>query len=250
MDLAPALLELLGVVPDPEMAGISLLEGGSRGPILSSTFGGGPLRWAWRDGARKVILRMGAQHDLGAVASTAMREGAPLPAGAYFFDLEEDRGEESPAPIPGEILGGVGAAFAASAGSLVPGLQLLVWAERGPVEVVLEVPENGEIVQAWSTGTMAVTRRGGRLEVSCKQGFPLCALATAFEARPEWIAPREVTSTWQGVAAEARIAPESLQPPPEWLVQGAYLWWNPERTRVVRGHAATLERLRALGYLE
>ena len=97
---------------------------------------------------------------------------------------------------------------------------------------------------------MTVERRPNHLEVVCDRGFPLCALAAAFDEKPGWITPRHVTSTWRGITAETRISPGSLGLPPEWLIEGAYLWWNPERTRVVRGHTETLERLRALGYLE
>lgn len=61
LDLAPTLLESVGVSPAPGMAGHSLLAdrpaGGRRPPIVTATYAAGPLRWALRDGRRKLLWR-------------------------------------------------------------------------------------------------------------------------------------------------------------------------------------------------
>jgi len=249
LDLGPTVLELMGVAAADEMVGRSLLGGGSQAPLVSTTFGGGPLRWAWRRGADKVVLRMSAQPGLGEVARSAMLEESPLPAGGFHFDLAADPDEEAPRPVPDRLLPPVGRAFAATAGSLVPGLQLVVWGRHGPVVGTIEVAGSVELVQAWSVSEMAARRSGDRLEISCDDAYPLCAVGVRVEPDPEWIAIRDGLE-WQGGAPGERITLDRLVRPEADMVTGGHIWWNEDRTIVVEGHDETIERLRALGYIE
>jgi hypothetical protein len=51
LNLAPTLLDLVGVAPPAEMVGSALWDDVPAVPTVSTTFGGGPLRWSWRDGS-------------------------------------------------------------------------------------------------------------------------------------------------------------------------------------------------------
>ncbi len=239
MDLAPTLLGLVGVDTPEGMEGRSLLDGGSAAPLVSTTFGGGPLRWAWREGRHKVVLRMAAQAGLGATARSAMLEGRPLPSGGFHFDLVADPGESQPTPVPEELLPAAGRAFAATAGRLVPGLQVLIWGRHGPVEALLQVPGSLEVVQAWGVGPMTVERTGDGLVARCADGYPVCAAAARIAPPPEWVEQ-----------AGERMPRDRLAPPATDMAPGVHVWWNPDRPLVVRGHDETLQRLRVLGYIE
>ncbi len=249
MDLGPTVLELMGVTPAAQMVGRSILSSGPEGPVISTTFGGGPLRWAWRDGSRKVTLRMAPQPNLGARARSAMREGTPLPTGGFFFDLETDPGELAAKPVPADILDEVGGAFAQTAGRMVPGLQLVVWNTRGTAVRSMEIPGRVEVIQAWSGAAMSVRRDGDVLTLECDEAFPLCAVAAGVEPMPESARMMIGHESWTGVAAEEWIPLRPLASPAS-VHAGTYLWWNPDRPQVVGGHEETLERLRALGYIE
>jgi hypothetical protein len=221
------------------MVGRSLLQDGPSRPLVSTTFGGGPLRWAWREGRDKVILRMAAQPGLGATAGTAMLEGRPLPAGAFHFDLAADPGEDRPGSVPADLLPAAGAAFAATAGRLVPGLQVTAWGRRGPLEIPLRVTGELEVVQAWSVGEMTVDNAGELAAVRCAEAYPLCAAGIRVAPPPDWV---EI--------AGARLPSAELTAPAGELSEGIHVWWNQDRALVVGGHRQTMERLRALGYIE
>jgi arylsulfatase A-like enzyme len=251
LDLGPTVLALMGVEATTGMVGRSLLDGGSAPPIISSTFGGGPMRWSWLDGRDKVVLRMAAQGDLGAQARSAMQEGQPLPAGGFHFDLEADPGEQDPRSIPDRLMDRCGQAFASSAGRMVPGLQLMVWGRRGAVAVATEVKGEVGVVQAWSRAPMTVLRDGDRLLVSCSASYPVCAAAVAVDPAPPWVRPLDGAATWRGVTVDSPLSIDDLESPGNTpLAPGTYLWWNQARSLVVGGHEETLERLRALGYIE
>ena len=239
VNLAPTLLDLVGVDSSAEMVGRPLRDGVAATPVVSTTFGGGPLRWAWRDGRHKVVLRMAAQPGLGVRSGSAMLEGRPLPAGGFHFDLSADPGETEPGTVPPELLPAVGRAFLSSAGRLVPGMQVVVWGRQGPVDAVLRVRGSLDVVQAWSVGPMEVERSDDHVSIHCSDGYPVCAAAFRVIPPPEWIE-----------AAAERHPREQLTPPASGLEPGVHVWWNPERSLVVGGQHETLERLRALGYIE
>ena len=126
-----------------------------------------------------------------------------------------------------------------TAGRLVPGLQVLVWGRRGPAEAVLRVAGSVEVVQCWSVGPMAVEREGDSLVVRCEEGYPVCAVGARVSPPSEWV---EV--------ARERLPRERLVAPAAEPAPGVHVWWNPDRRLVVEGHDETLQRLRALGYIE
>lgn len=249
LDLGPTLLAVAGEAPDPGWVGRSLLDGGSRTPLVSATFAAGPMRWAWRFGSHKVVIRTREQPGLGADSRTRLSEARPLPPGAFHVDLGGDPGEDRPGPIPGALTADVGAAFAGSAGRLVPGLQLLAWDGDGPLTQELGFDGDAEVVQAWSTGAVEVASGHGRLLLRCASASPLCAVAVASGSVPGSVTPLASDLPWPDVTMGEAVDPRTLAPPVE-PGRGAFLWWNPERPLVVGGHEATLERLRALGYID
>jgi hypothetical protein len=249
LDLGPTVLDLAGVDPDPGMAGRSLLAGGSSAALVSVTFSAGPLRWSWRDGNRKVVLRTAVQPELGATARRQSHESRPLATGAVVFDLATDPGENRPAVVPAELVPDVRAAFAAGVGRLVPGLQLLVAGGDGPVEMALGIDGEPEVVQAWSTGPVDVAWTTGEVAIRCANASPLCAVAIAGDSVPARVTPLPGDVQWRGVIVGEPADPRQLTPP-EQPGPGASLWWNPDRPLVVGGYDETVERLRALGYID
>jgi arylsulfatase A-like enzyme len=248
-DLAATLVDLAGLPADDALPGRSLLAGGSSRPIVSATFGAGPLRWAWRRGSQRVVLRTAVQPGLGAVSRTRLGEVRPLPPGAFVVDLASDPTEARPETISGELETELGEVFAADAGRRVPGLQVMVWGSEGPATVALEIGGAPEVVQAWSVAPIEVARAGARLEVRCADAAPLCAVALAAASTTGPVTPVAGSVPWNGVVPGAALDPRGLVPPDR-LDRGAWMWWNPDRPLVVGGHAETLERLRALGYID
>jgi len=250
LDLAPTMLDLMGVDTPEGMIGGSLLNGGAGQPLVSTTFGGGPLRWAWRDGDHKVTLRMAAQPGLGERARSAMEEGSPLPSGGFLYDLAADPSEQVARQIPDDMLGRCGRVFAADAGRMVPGIQLMVWGERGAVTRAIEVPGAVEIVQAWSVAPMSVDRGESRLALGCEDGYPLCSVAARVDPVPDWVRAVGSPSSWRNLPAGEAVPVPAFDVPSSSLETGTYVWWNPDRPLVVGAHDETIERLRALGYIE
>lgn len=242
-DLGPTLLALAGVEPAEPLPGRSLLAGGSDQPLAAATFGAGPLRWAFRRGADKVVLHLAPQPGLVTPRATAMEEERPLPTGAFAFDLAADPGEEHPRPLEGELLAATGAAFAATVGRMVPGLQLLAWGASGPQRLEALLDGHLDPVQAWSTGAVAVEQGAGSVRLSCGESFPVCALAGSL-AGASRIAAGESTLPWSDGDGLVQGSPPPL------AVGRAALWLNPPRERLVDGYEETLDRLRALGYLQ
>ena len=238
LDLASTLLDLVGIPVPTEMVGRSLLDGGSSRALISSTFGAGPLRWSWRRGDDKVLLRMAEQPGLGEVARSKMLGGGRREPGAFAFNLVDDPAEENPSALPPALLEPVTRAFVETAGRMVPGLQIGVVNLDGPVSTQLEIDGTFEVVQAWSTAPMAVEFTDSRLDLSCENAYPICFLGAAVEPDSAMI------STEDG---EYRL--DEL-PRPGSLSEGSSLWWNPDRPLIVGGYDETLERLRALGYIE
>jgi hypothetical protein len=172
-----------------------------------------------------------------------------LPPGAFHFDVGTDPEENRPGPIPERLVTEIGTAFAATAGRMVPGLQVLVWGNGGPAVVALDVKGELEVVQAWSTGTLDVVRSSGRLELHCDEAAPLCAVAVSTASVPAAVTPLDVGAPWPRLVEGLAVDPRSLVPPTR-LDPGAHLWWNPDRPIVVGGYDETLDRLRALGYID
>lgn len=238
LDLAPTLLDLVGIPIPTEMVGRSLLDGGSSRPLVSSTFGAGPLRWSWRQGDAKVLLRMAEQPGLGVVARSKMLGGGRREPGAFAFDLADDPSEENPKTLPPELVESVTRTFVETAGRMVPGLQIGLVHRGGPISSRLEIDGTIEIVQAWSAAPITVELTGGRLELSCENAYPICFLGVAVEPDSAMISTEDATDQLD----EMR--------PPDSLTEGLNLWWNPARPLIVGGYDETLERLRALGYIE
>jgi Sulfatase len=238
LDLTPTLLDLVGIPVPVGMVGRSLLDGGSQRPIVSSTFGAGPLRWSWRHGHAKVLLRMAEQPGLGVVARSKMLGGGRREPGAFAYDLEVDPIEVRPDAVPPALVEPVTRAFVETAGRMVPGLQIGLVRRDGPISTRLVIEGQSEIVQAWSGAPMTADLSDGRLELSCEDAFPLCLLAVAVEPDSASI------STEDGVDRLDELgSPDSLS-------DGLTLWWNPARPLIVGGYDETLDRLRALGYIE
>jgi arylsulfatase A-like enzyme len=249
VDLAPTLLDLVGIEPGPDQLGRSLLRGGSDLPIVSTTFATGPMIWSWRQGSDKALLRMAAQPGLGSEAHSKFIAGNPQPPGAYLFDLDQDPQELQPQPLAGEMLASTGQVFARTAGGMVPGLQLMVWGSRQRVEIEVGLEQELEVIQAWAGGPVGFEQDSTGIRLSCDPGFPICAVACAAEQLTR-VQPLPGQVTWQGVTAGEEQAIESLLPPLPLQIGSAAIWWNPRRQRISSSFDATLEKLRSLGYVE
>jgi hypothetical protein len=249
VDLPPTLLDLAGVEPGPGQLGRSLLRGGSDLPIVSATFSTGPMIWAWRHGPDKALLRMAEQPGLGSQARSKFIAGNPQPPGAYLFELDQDPQELQPLPLTGEMLTDTGQVFAESAGTMVPGLQLMVWGSREPVEVRVGMEQRLEVIQAWATGPISFAQDSTGVRLSCDQALPVCAVAATAEQLIR-VQPLSGPVAWQGVTAGREQEVASLHAPLPITTGRAAIWWNPKRQRITSSFDATLEKLRALGYLE
>lgn len=249
LDLGPTLLDLVGVRPDPSMIGRSLVEGGSDEPVVSATFSAGPLRWAWRRDGEKVVIRMAEQPGLGAVSRTRLIEVDPPSSGGTLIDLRTDPDEGRPGPIPPELMPEVGAAFARTAGRMVPGMQLMLWGGSGFTTQTLAMTAEIDVVQAWSSAGIAVNHADGMMTITCADAELLCAVAAAADSIPRTVIPMGERNGWAGLESSVPVDPRDLGPPDR-LGPGWNLWWNPDRALVVGGHDETIERLRALGYIE
>jgi hypothetical protein len=86
---------------------------------------------------------------------------------------------------------------------------------------------------------MAVERDGDLAAVRCAEAYPVCAAGVRVAPPPAWV---EVAQTRRPLAEIA--APDVV------AVPGVDVWWNEDRALVVGGHRETIERLRALGYIE
>lgn len=249
LDLGPTLLDLVGVSPDPSMVGRSLLRGGSEEPLVSATFSAGPLRWAWRRGDEKVVIRMAEQPGLGAESRTRLIEHDPPAPGGSTINLSSDPTEDRPGPISDELMPDVGAAFAHTAGRMVPGMQLMLWGGSGFTTQTLAVDSEVEVVQAWGSSGIAFGQADGMMTITCADADLVCAVAVAAHSVPQTVIPMGARIGWAGVESSVVVDPRGLDVPAH-LGPGWNVWWNPERPLVVGGHDETLERLRALGYID
>ncbi len=248
LDLAPTVLELLDVPAPPSMKGRSLVQGGSEKAIVAATFSAGPLRWMWRRGHYKVVVRMEHQQAVTGEFLKPYEEADPLPTGFFAYDLSLDPEELHPGAIPSEVLGSVVADFASSAGRLVPGLQIMSVGSDFGSEVELALDEGGGVKQIWATGPVTVEQAGTSIRLVTGPAGPFFAVSLAAQAgftpgraRPPW---RIGGYADPSVIAGASGAVDSDNSP------GTFAWWNPERDLVVGSHDETMDRLRALGYVQ
>ena len=239
LDLVPTLLGLAGCPLTPGMAGRSLLGGGSAEPDVAVTFSAGPLRWRWREGAREVLVHTVLPSDLIPESQIKLQEVRPLPTGAFVFDLGRDPGEEHPDSPDGETALAAAQVFAAGAGKLVPGLQVLAAAERGPTLVAFRGSSSLRAVQVFSVTETRVTMRGDRVEVRWDHAFPFALVAFTGGAALE---PARVDGTaWQWLDGSQAIRVRA---------PGSFLWWDARAVSLQRGYEETLARLRSLGYIQ
>ncbi|MCP4895814.1 MAG: sulfatase [bacterium] len=249
VDLAPTLLELGGYEPPLGMLGRSLLHGGSDLPMVSATFGPGPLRWSLRKGSAKYVLHTAPQPGIAVEARTKMPESRPLETGLFFFDLATDFEENSPGPVDGDNLDQFITAFVESVGRMVPRLQIAVLGQRGQARLRVELGAAFEPVQAFSIGPMTCLQDQKMLEITCENAFPVCLVAGSTETTT-WIRPITGGLDWLGVQSSEETPVDQLGLPEVLETGKGLLWWNPSRDRVVDGFDETIERLKALGYLE
>lgn len=250
LDLAPTLLEAVGVAPAPGMAGRSLTAdptgAARRQPIVTATYAAGPVRWAWRDGRRKLVWRGAPQPD-GAAGARAMRETVPLPRGAFLFPIPGT--EERAAPLDRELAVAMARGFAHSVGKMVPGVTVLIVGLRGPVEVSFTATAGLEPVQVWGGETVTVEERDSRWSLGTSEAHPWAGVA--FRApRDVEVTPAPGMVAWPGLRlGETWSAGSGDALVPPFDTPGVYLWWNGARALEIAGQEEAIEHLRALGYL-
>lgn len=238
LDLIPTLLDLAGCPLPNGMVGRTLRRGGSSEPSVAVTFGGGPLRWLWRDGTREVLVHTRPQPGLAPEAEVKMLEDRPLPTGTFRFDLERDPNEEHPQPLDPATAVAAAQVFAISVGKLVPGLQVMEVGQMGPVVVPFRSPAPLHVAQVFSTTATQVTMNGDRVEVRWDDAPPFGLVAFTAGAP---LQPTQVIGTpwrWFESTDAVRIG-----------APGTFLWWNQRDASLQRGYEETLKRLRSLGYI-
>jgi len=242
-DMAPA--ELLDVAPTLLGRAELALAGAEGRDLLASppppdrvrlaaTFSAGPLRWAWKRGGQTVLAHFASQPGLAPPSQVALHESHPLPAGWRLFDRARDPRGAAGLPLEGDLLAEVAAAFAADAGRLAPGIQLLATGLAAGEEVTVEVAGEPEIVQLLATSPTRVARRGTGLALSWERPEPLVLAVLGGRTR---VAPAGAGWT------VGRDAPPALRVP------GRALWRNARDPALQHPQDEVLARLRALGYL-
>ena len=113
-------------------------------------------------------------------------------------------------------------------------------------------PTATETVEDSSTDSTVTTvgqpAEAATIKVLCTGPSPVCAVGGGISPRPRRVVVRGAVG-WQSIAAGQPVDASVLGAPTE-VRDGAYLWWNPPKSLVVGGHRETLERLRALGYIQ
>lgn len=248
LDLAPTILDLLGVPAPPSMKGRSLLSGGSQRNIVAATFSAGPLRWMWRRGHHKVVVRMEQQEAVTGEFLKPYEEEDPLTPGFFAYDLSLDPEEHHPGPIPDEIRESVVADFATSAGRLVPGLQIVSVGSDLGSEVELFLDGGGGVKQIWATGPVTVDQTETTIRLVTGPAGPFFAVSLAAQAG---FTPGRAQPPWRiGGHADPAVITGASGAVDSYDSPGTLAWWNPERNLVVGSHDETMDRLRALGYVQ
>jgi hypothetical protein len=244
------MLDLLDEQIPEGMEGRSLLHDHPPRAIVAATFSAGPMRWMWRQGDVKVVIRTADQPALGDGARRSLEETDPLPEGVFYYDLRKDPIEMDPHALPTDILPSVARDFARSAGSMVPGLQVFSVGTTGGSKFDLEYPGERVIQQIWSVGPVSVSWNGPDLRVEDPNAGPFSLVAVGDGGEIETVIPGQTTSAWQYLSDGVEYAPTRLIPDETFHSPGSYLWWNPERDLVVGHHEETLQKLKALGYIK
>lgn len=250
LDLAPTILDVLNEQIPFEMEGRSLLQDHPQRSFVAATFSAGPMRWMWRRGNIKVMIRTADQPDVADGSRRSLEETAPLPAGVFCYDLEEDPNELSSQALPAGLLPSVANDFALSAGSMVPGLQVFSVGATGGTIFELEYPGERVIRQIWSVGPVSASWTGPTVHTEDPNSRLLSLVAIGNGGVAKTVTPRYTTAEWQNLVEGEDFVPPGLNHREAFSSPGIYIWWNPERNIVVGHHDETLEKLRALGYLK
>lgn len=250
LDLAPTILDLLNEQIPFDMEGRSLLQDHPRRSFVAATFSAGPMRWMWRRGDIKVVIRTVDQPDVVDGSRRSLEETNPLPIGVFCYDLGEDPDELSSQALPADLLPSVAKDFALSAGSMVPGLQVFSVGATGGTIFELEYPGERVFRQIWSVGPVSASWKGPtvRIEDPDSRLFSLVAIGNGGMVEP--VTPGYTTAAWQNLLDGEENTPPELNHGEAFPSPGTYIWWNPERNIVVGHHEETLEKLRALGYIK
>ena len=96
---------------------------------------------------------------------------------------------------------------------------------------------------------MQVSQTDGRFTLRCADDGVVCAVTATARSVPAAVTPVETGPRWWGIPAGEPVDPRELDLP-NVGGPGVYLWWNPDRPLIVGGYDETLERLRALGYVD
>jgi len=239
-DLAPTLLHLAGCPLPVGMPEVSLLGAPTR-PVVALTNSAGALRGAWRDGADKVVFHAAPQPAARVGAALLVAPGALAEPGCYRFDLAADPGEARRLPVEGERALAAADAFAATAGRLVPGLQVLAVGAPGDVHVTLDAGVTLALAQAFSLGRVVADADGARLEVVFGFSRPFALAAVGGSTRPVEV---EVTASGLPVRAVALDRRPPVREP------GVYVWWNDRDPGLQQAQDETIRRLKSLGYVQ
>ncbi len=239
LDLAPTLLDLVGLpVPPLRWSGGHCLTEDRRGPSSPAPsaqdpcggLGGSAMTRCcsgWRSNPGSAKLR-GPRCSVG-------DGGNPAPSPSTSRTIHSRRIRIR---CPDELVEPVTRSFVETAGRMVPGLQIALVHRGGPTSSRLKIDGTFEVVQAWSSAPMTVRLTEDELELSCENAYPICFLGVAVEPDSALVSTEDATHQLNMLRV------------PDSLTDGLSLWWNPDRPLIVGGYDETLERLRALGYIE